>query len=175
MTLAGVALALVSVARGPGAIGFGARIAVIEIDGVIGDDEEYLEQIRRFRRDGSVRGYVVSINSPGGVVGPSQSLFRELKRLREDGIPVVAAIRGVGASGGYYIAAAADTIFTLPGSMTGSIGVIMQVPDASELLDRFGVRVEAVRSAEFKDAGSVFRPLTPEDRELLEGFVNDVF
>lgn len=173
MTIAGLVLAVISV--GGGGFGLAPRIAVIEVNGVIEDDQEYLEQIRRFRDDGSVRGYVVSINSPGGVVGPSQSIFRELKRLREDGKPVVAAIRGVGASGGYYVAAAADSIFTLPGSITGSIGVIMQMPEASELLERVGVRVESVQSAEHKDAGSPFRPLTPEDRELLGAVVNDVF
>lgn len=177
MTLAGIVLAVVLARREDGAgLGLGGRIAVLELDGVLGDDREYLEQIRRLRENSSVKGYVLAINSPGGVVGPAQSLYRELKRLREeDGQPVVASISGTGASGGYYVALAADSIFALPGSITGSIGVLLEVPDASELMDRVGVSVEVVKSAEQKDAGSIFRPLTPGDREMLTGVVMDLY
>src|SRR5690606_34547510 len=164
MTVAGIVLAVVRAARGDGGgLGLGGRIALIEVDGVLGDDRKYLEQIRRLRENRAVKGYVLAINSPGGVVGPAQSLYRELKRLREeDGLPVVASFAGTGASGGYYVALAADSIFALPGSITGSIGVLLEVPNASELMDRVGVSVEVVKSAEQKDAGSPFRPLTPE-------------
>ena len=126
MTLAGLALAVVGAIRGDTGLVRGDRIALIEVDGLIADDADYLEQIRRFRKDSSVRGFLVAINSPGGVVGPSQSLYRELRRIREEGRPVVAAIGAVGASGGYYVALAADSIFAMPGSITGSIGVIME-------------------------------------------------
>jgi protease-4 len=176
MTLAGIILAVVLAGRGGDAFALGGRIALIELDGVLGDDREYLEQIRRFREDSSVKGYVLAINSPGGVVGPAQSLYRELKRLsEEDGEPVVASIGGVGASGGYYVALAADSIFALPGSITGSIGVLLEVPNASELMAKIGVQVDVVKSAEHKDAGSPFRPLTPEDREMLAGVVVDLY
>jgi protease-4 len=176
MTLAGLVLAALLATRDGESFAFGSRIAVIEIDGLIADDEALLEQIRRFRRDGSIKGFVVSINSPGGVVGPSQSVYRELRRLRdEDDRPVIASIGGVGASGGYYIALAADSIFVLPGSMTGSIGVIMEFPNAAELMDRVGVSVETVQSAEHKDIGSPFRPITPEDRTILQSLVTDVY
>ncbi len=177
MVVAGITLAVILAVTG-GSRGpiWGERIAVLEIDGIIGDDVRYLEQIRDFRRDNSVKGFLVVINSPGGVVGPSQSIYRELRRLRdEDGVPVVATIGSIGASGGYYIALGADSIFALPGSLTGSIGVIMELPQASELLDRVGVDVEVVKSSEFKDAGSPFRPLQPEDRDVLQGLIQDVY
>jgi protease IV len=176
MTVAGIVLAALHSTRGDAGLGFGSRIALIEVHGVIGDDIATIRQLQRFRRDGSVRGYVVSIDSPGGVVGPSQSIFRELKRIREeDGVPVVASIGGIGASGGYYIALAADSILALPGSITGSIGVIIELPDASELLDRVGVRFEVVKSAEHKDVGSPFRPMSEGDRALLSEMVMDVY
>ncbi len=147
--------------RGGSALGLGSgRIAVLEVDGLISDDRKILEDIARFRKDGSVRGYVVSINSPGGVVGPAQSIYEELRRLRREGKPVVASIGGTGASGGYYVALAADTIYALPGSMTGSIGVIMEMPDASGLMKKVGIGWNVVKSAEHKDIGSPFRPMT---------------
>jgi protease IV len=176
MAVTGVMLAGLRALRGDAALPRGGRIAVLQIDGIITDDADFLRQLRRFRRDRSVRGYVVAINSPGGVVGPSQSIFRELKRLRaDDDVPVIAAIGGVGASGGYYIALGADSIFALPGSITGSIGVIIELPNASELLERVGVQVQVVKSAEHKDIGSPFRPITPGDREILQSLVLDVY
>jgi protease IV len=176
MTLSGIVLALVLALRGGQGLAFGGRIAVLEVDGIIGDDAEFLRQLRRFRDDGSVRGYLVNINSPGGVVAPSQSIYQELRRIRsEDEVPVVAAISGVGASGGYYVALAADSIFALPGSITGSIGVIMEIPDASELMGKVGVRMQTIMSSEHKDVGSPFRPLDAADRAILDSLVLDVY
>jgi protease IV len=175
MAIAGIVLAISRTARGDAGLGLRGRIALIEIDGLITDDAPALRQIRRHRRDSSVRGYVVAINSPGGVVGPSQSIYHELRRLREEGVPIVASIGGIGASGGYYVALGADSIFALPGSITGSIGVIMELPDASELLERVGVRMEVVKSSEHKDVGSPFRPISPGDREILGEMVQDVY
>ncbi|HSK18710.1 MAG TPA: signal peptide peptidase SppA [Longimicrobiales bacterium] len=176
MTVAGIALAVIFALRGGQAWSLGGRIAVLDVEGIIDDDEEFLEDLRRFREDPSVRGYVVNINSPGGVVAPSQSIYQELRRIRdEDEVPVVASIGGVGASGGYYIALAADSIFALPGSITGSIGVIMEIPDASELMAKVGVRMQTVMSAEHKDVGSPFRPLGEGDRAILDSLVLDVY
>ena len=176
MTLAGIVLAVVSALRGGQGLGLGGRIAMLDVNGVIDDDQQFLEDLRRFRDDPSVQGYVVNINSPGGIVAPSQSIYQELRRIRdEDEVPVVASIGGVGASGGYYIALAADSIFALPGSITGSIGVIMEIPDASELMAKVGVRMQTVMSAEHKDVGSPFRPLGAGDRAILDSLVLDVY
>lgn len=176
MTLSGIVLAIMLGVRGGRGFSLGGRIAVLDVDGIISDDAEFVRQLRRFRDDPSVRGYLVNINSPGGVVAPSQSIYQELRRIRdEDELPVVAAISGVGASGGYYIALAADSIFALAGSITGSIGVIMEIPDASELMGRVGVRVQTVMSAEHKDVGSPFRPLSEGDRAILDSLVLDVY
>lgn len=173
MVLTGIVLAILSPAGGSG--GFGDRIAVLEVNGVISDDAALLEELREYGDDGRVRGYVVSINSPGGVVAPSQSIYRELKRLRESGMPVVAVIGGVGASGGYLVALGADTILAMPGTLTGSIGVIMELPNATELMDKVGVEVAVVKSSEHKDIGSPFRPLEEADRALLESLIQDVY
>ncbi|CAN5838883.1 signal peptide peptidase SppA [soil metagenome] len=176
MTLTGIVLAVVFATRGEAGFGRGGRIAVLDVDGIIMDDAEFIRNLRRFRDNSSVRGYLININSPGGSVAPSQSIFQELLRVRrEDEVPVVAAIGGVGASGGYYVALAADSIFALPGSITGSIGVIMEIPDASELLGKVGLRMQTVMSAEHKDVGSPFRPLGEGDREILESLVLDVY
>ena len=176
MTLVGIFLAVGTALRGTSSLALRGRIALVDIDGVIDDDRAILEQLRQYRRDESVKGYLVLINSPGGAVGPSQSVYQELRRIREeDDVPVVAAIANVGASGGYHIAIAADSVFALPGSITGSIGVIMEIPEASELLDKVGVRWQTVQSATHKDVGSPFRPLTPGDRAILDSLVMDVY
>ncbi|HUF13811.1 MAG TPA: signal peptide peptidase SppA [Longimicrobiales bacterium] len=175
VTVAGIALAVLSVGRGA-SLGLGGRVALVEIDGLLLDDEELLEQLRWLRQDPTVRGFVVAINSPGGVVAPSQSIYRTLREIRdEDRLPVIASIGSVGASGGYYVALGADSIYVLPGSITGSIGVIMEFPNASELLDRIGFHMETVQSSEHKDIGSPFRDMTEEDRALLASLVDDVY
>jgi protease IV len=176
MVLSGLVLAVI-MALGDGKnLRLGDRIAIIPIEGVIGDDREVLEAIRAFRDDASVKGFVVAINSPGGEVGPSQSIYREIKRLRdEDDRPVIAAINGVGASGGYYIALGADSIFANPGAITGSIGVIMEIPNVDGLMQKVGVRMQTVKSAEHKDIASPFREMTPSDRAVLGAMVQDVY
>jgi protease-4 len=175
MTLAGLLMAVGVSLRGGTGLGLGGRIALIEVEGVIADDEGFLREVRRLRRDGSVAGWVVAINSPGGVVAPSQSMYRALRQIRdEDGEPVVAAIGSVGASGGYYVALGADSILALPGSITGSIGVIMEYPNVSGLLEKVGVQMEIVKAGEQKDIGSPFRDMGPEDRAILDALVDDV-
>lgn len=156
----------------------GERVAIVPLEGVItaSSAKRVLRDLRRLEDDGSVRAFVLEIRSPGGTVGASQSLYREVARRRADGErPVVAWIGDVGASGGYYAALAADSIYALPGSITGSIGVIMQFPDAGELLDRAGLRVEVVRSGEHKGGGSPLRALDPGDREVFRTLVEDTY
>lgn len=181
MAVSGIVLAVMVSVKGTdsegGIRGLGKdRIAILELNGMIGDDQEFLKDLHDFRKDGSIKGYIVSINSPGGVVAPSQSIYSELKRVRlEDSVPVYAVIGSVGASGGYYVALAADSIYAMPGSITGSIGVIMEFPDASGLMQKVGVNMQSVQSAEHKDIGSPFRPLNEADRALLQSLVQDVY
>ncbi len=152
------------------------RIAVLPVYGVIESDASFMQSLKQFRDDESVRGFVIEIRSPGGVAGTAQSMYSELARLRdEDDRPVVAWIGEIGASGGYYIALGADSILALPSSITGSIGVIMQFPNAEELLRKAGVGLEVVKSGELKDIGSPVRDLTDQERRMLQDLVDDVY
>ena len=176
MVISGLVLAVMTSVKGGAGLTLGDRIAIIPVEGIIGDDAEVLENIRRFRDDESVKGFVIAINSPGGEVGPSQSIYREVKRLRdEDDRPVIAAINSIGASGGYYIALGADSIYANPGAITGSIGVIMEMPNVEGLMQKVGVRMETVKSADHKDIGSPFREMSPSDRAVLGAMVQDVY
>ena len=151
------------------------RIAILPLLGVITQNHLVLSQLRDYRDDGSIRGFVLWIDSPGGEVAPSQAIYRELSRYREDGFPIVAAIGSVGASGAYYAALGADTVLAMPGSLVGSIGVVMEFPVAEELLEKVGVQFEVIKSAEHKDLGSPYRPATDSDRQLLQEVVDDAF
>ena len=152
------------------------RVAVLPVIGVINSERRFVEDLNGFREDPSVKAFVLEIRSPGGAVGPSQAIYGELQRLkREDDRPLIAWIGDVGASGGYYVALPADSIFALPGSITGSIGVIMQFPNAEELLRKVGVELEVVKSGRLKDIGSPARDLSEEERLVLQGLVDDVW
>lgn len=152
------------------------QVAVIPVEGVIASEERVLRAVRRYRDRESVRGFVVEIRSPGGTVGASQSIYRALREIREeDDRPVYAWIGDVGASGGYYVALGADSIYALPGSITGSIGVIMELPNAQGLLRKAGVEIEVVQSGAYKDLGSATRPMDEGEREILQGVVDDTY
>lgn len=152
------------------------RVAVLPIVGIIDSETRFVRELQAFRDDPSVRAFVLEIRSPGGGVGASQSIHAELQRLRtEDDRPLIAWIGAIGASGGYYVALPADSIFALPGSITGSIGVIMQFPNAEELFRKVGVELEVVKSGSLKDMGSPARELSEEERLVLQGLVDDVW
>ncbi len=151
------------------------RIAILPLRGVISQSHRVFQQLRDYRDDNSVKGYVLWVNSPGGEVAPSQTVYRELTRLREEGYPVVASIGSVGASGAYYAALGADTILAMPGSLVGSIGVLMEFPNAEELLEKIGLRFEVVKSTEHKDLGAPYREVTEAERALLQEVVDDVY
>lgn len=150
-------------------------MALVEVEGLISESDQIVDQLRHHRENPTVQAFVIRINSPGGGVAASQEIHEEIKKLREDhGKPVVASLASVGASGGYYIATAADKIVANPGSITGSIGVIIQIPNLSDLLQKVGIRSVVIKSGPYKDMASATRELTPEERQLLQGLIDDI-
>ena len=152
---------------------FGNSVAVVEIRGVIEDATETVEALEHFRKNEATVAVVVRIESPGGAVAPAQELYEEVLRVREQK-PVVASLGTVAASGGYYVAAAANRILAAPGTITGSIGAIMSVPYYAPLADKIGFSEESVKSGRFKDTGHPLRRLSAEERSLLQGMVDEV-
>lgn len=151
------------------------RIALIALEGVITDSKGVVDQLERYREHPGIRAIVIRINSPGGAVAPSQEIYEELVKVRERaGKPVVASMGTVAASGGYYIASAADRIVANPGTITGSIGVIMQVPNVAGLLQKVGVKTVVIKSGEHKDLANPTRDLTEGERQILQGVLDDV-
>lgn len=173
--LAGVLVVLTALGRG-GPFGLGGdRVAVVEIEGVIVDALPVVRELEEHRENPSVRAVVVRIDSPGGVVGPSQEIYDAIRRFRAKDKPVVASMGAVAASGGYYIAAAADRIVANPGTLTGSIGVIMQMAEFEGLFKKVGVRYQVIKSGRYKDIGSPARAMTEAERRLLQSLLDDVY
>jgi protease-4 len=148
-------------------------VGVIEVRGVINDADKIVDSIRRFAKADHVRAVVLRVESPGGGVTPSQEIYRELTRLREKK-PVIASLGGVAASGGYYIASACSTIVANPGTITGSIGVIMETVNVQGLLEKLGVKGVVIKAGTYKDLGSPLRDMSPEERQILGTMLNDV-
>ena len=151
----------------------GNKVAVLPVTGLITDSESTIEQLKKFARDDSVKAIILRINSPGGGVGPSQEIYEEVRKLKGKKI-VVTSMGALAASGGYYIACASQKIFANPGTITGSIGVIMQFVNARELIEKIGLKGMVVKSGAFKDIGSPIREMKPEERELLQGVIDNV-
>ena len=153
---------------------FGDKVAVVEVDGIITDPTSVNDELRYYGERADVKAIIIRINSPGGGVGPSQEIYSEIKRLRETK-KVVASMGAVAASGGYYIAAAADKIVANPGTITGSIGVIIEFVNVEDLLKKIGLKGYTIKSGRFKDIGSPIKEMEPEEKELLQEVVNDVY
>src|SRR6185503_13930452 len=153
---------------------FGPRVAIVELEGLIAETDDLVRELRQHRDNPSVRAVVIRINSPGGVVGPTQEVYEALLRLRSAGKPVVASLGAVAASGGYYAAVAADQIYANPGTLTGSIGVIMQMANVDALLKKVGVDFVVVKAGQFKDIGNPARPMSPEERRVVQALLEDV-
>ena len=170
-----------------------AKILLMELSGVISDEGvgplltigsppprvpllvRFREELKKAKDDDKVRALVLRINSPGGTVTASDILFREVDEFRRSAkIPVVAIMMDVAASGGYYVALAADTIVAHPTTVTGSIGTIMISVNARDLLDKIGLSPTTVKSGEHKDMGSPFRALTPEERTIFQSIIDDL-
>lgn len=151
-------------------------VALVTVNGVIRDTSGEIRQIRKYAENSSVNAIVVRIESPGGTVAGSQELYSEIVRAREKHKkPIVASMGNTAASGGYYIACAADEVFANPGSLTGSVGVIFQTYDVEGVTKKIGVSVNTIKSGKFKDIGSMHREMTDEDRALLQGTIDDAY
>ncbi len=164
------------------------KIVVIDVSGILvnatgsglfGDGEHpvsmLLEQLDKARRDRAVKAVILRINSPGGTVTASELMHDELIHFQESGKPVIAVMMDVAASGGYFIACACDEIVAQSSTVTGSIGVRMQLFDISQTMSMLGVTGDAITSGEYKDTGSPFRAMRPEEREIFQEIINDMY
>jgi protease-4 len=165
-----------------GSLPGGAKVAIVEVDGIIGvgpdrgaDADGIVRTLGEYRDNPSVAAVVLRINSPGGVVAPTQEIFAAVERVRGAGKPVVASLGSVAASGGYYVAVAANRIYANPGTLTGSIGVIMQLANVGPLLKKVGVDYVVIKAGTFKDIGSIARAMTPKERQVLQALLDDVY
>lgn len=166
------ALALVS--EGEGGSLFGKNsLAVVEIKGGIFDPKETLDELNRVYKNDDLKALILRIDSPGGAVSPSQEIYQAVLRVKEKK-KVIVSMGTVAASGGYYIAAAADKIVALPGTITGSIGVLMDYTNVERLLEFLKVHAEVLKAGKMKDVGSPLRELTPEDRAYLQNILEDM-
>jgi protease-4 len=152
----------------------GPRIGVVQVRGLITGSRRTIEELRRFRKDRSIKAIVLRVESPGGSVGPSQEIYREVERTRKTK-PVVASLGAVAASGGYYVAAACDRIVAAPGTLTGSIGVITQTTQVSELLALARIKTYTFKTGPFKDTGSPLREMREDEKSYMQGLVGEIY
>ena len=152
------------------------RIGVLPLEGEINSSRNWIARLNKFEKSKHIAGILIPINSPGGQVAPSQELYHAIRNVRENSVkPIFVSFASVAASGGYYAALGADSIFANEGSLTGSIGVVMQFPLYSELMEKVGVEMRTVKSQDFKDAGSPFRMMTPAEEDYFTEIITDVY
>src|SRR5271169_2933156 len=152
---------------------FGSKVALVRVEGPIIEAKSIIDEINGYVKDTSIKAIVLRVNSPGGGVVPSQEIYDEVKKaaaLKK----VVVSMGSVAASGGYYISAPSTKIVANPGTITGSIGVIMEVPNVKGLMDKLGLKTEVIKSGKHKDIASPFRGIGAEEREILQGVMDDV-
>jgi protease-4 len=151
----------------------GDGVGILQVEGAINDSRDVLTELRRFRDAPWIKAIVLRIDSPGGAVAPTQEIFAELQKVRSKK-PLIASMAGMATSGGYYIASACEKIVANPGTMTGSIGVIMQLSNVEELMKKIGVKGLNIKSGANKDIGSPFQALSPEGQAILQSLVDNV-
>lgn len=149
----------------------GSGIGLVEVKGMILDASETVKQLHDFGRDDDVKAVVLRVESPGGIVGPSQEISQEVKKLAARKT-VVVSMGSVAASGGYYISAPASLIYANPGTITGSIGVLMKFSNVEGLMDKIGMKAFTLKTGKYKDSGSPVRPMTDEEKSLLQGVID---
>ena len=151
----------------------GEKIGLVKVEGAITDSSDIIETITGYADDPSIKAIVLRVDSPGGGVAPSQEIYEEVKKAAAKK-SVVVSMGSLAASGGYYISVPATKIFADPGSITGSIGVIMQVPNLQGLMSKIGVKNEIIKSGKNKDLASMFKAMTPEQRRILQQSLDNV-
>ena len=151
----------------------GKKVGVIKVSGPIIASEQINSKLEKFKNRNDISAIVLRIDSPGGLVAPTQEIFEKVKSVR-DVKPIVSSMGTVAASGGYYIALGSDSLIANPGTIVGSIGVIMNYPIATELLDKVGIKFETVKSGGLKDVGSYSREVTEADRRHLNEMVTNM-
>jgi len=154
----------------------GGNVGVLEVEGEITDAmaRKLIKQLDKWSESGSIKAIVLQVNSPGGGVAASQEIYDAVLRAKEEK-PVVASMASVAASGGLYIACAADKIVANPGTLTGSIGVIFKFHTFKNLMDKVGIGTETIKSGELKDVGSYSRPMTEKEQTMLQSVVDDTY
>jgi protease-4 len=165
-------LAVVNLLGDGGRLTVGSGVGLVEVRGLIIDPQETVKQLTDFRKDDSVKAVVLRIDSPGGVVGPSQEIYEAVKKLAAKK-KVVVSMGSVAASGGYYVAAPASLIIANPGTITGSIGVLMKFSNIEGLLGKVGLKAFTIKTGKFKDVGSPVRPMSAEERAMLQAVIDD--
>ncbi len=156
-----------------GRFSFGDKIAIVEVKGVISESREILEEMHEHEEDDRVKAIILRIDSPGGGVAPSQEIYREILKLKKKK-KVLTSMGSVAASGGYYIACASDYIVANPGSITGSIGVVMEFTNLEELLKKIGIKGVVLKGGEHKDIGSPLREMTLEEKKIMQAVIDNV-
>jgi len=151
----------------------GSAVGLVEIEGLVLSGERVISELEHYRRAESVGAIVIRIDSRGAGVVAAQEIYEQIQRISVEGKPVVVSMGSVAASGGYYIACAADKIVANPGTITGSIGVIMEFPNAQELFKKVGLKFETIKSGKYKDTGTPAREMTPDERGMLGEVVQD--
>lgn len=151
----------------------GEKVGLIRIQGVILDSKEAIEELKNYSKDPSIKAVILRVDSPGGAVAPAQEIYKEIMNLKKKK-KVVVSMGSVAASGGYYIASPADKIVANPGTLTGSIGVIMEIPNFEGLMKKIGVETQVIKSGKHKDIPSVFKSMTEEERKILQSVLDDV-
>lgn len=149
------------------------KVALVNVEGPILQAKHTVDEIKDYVKDKSIKAIVLRVDSPGGGVVPSQEIYEEVRKAAAQK-KVIVSMGSVAASGGYYISAPASRIIANPGTITGSIGVIMEVPNIKGLMDKIGVKTEVIKSGKHKDIASVFREMGSEEKEIIQGVMNDV-
>ncbi|HMS33948.1 MAG TPA: signal peptide peptidase SppA [Ignavibacteria bacterium] len=151
------------------------KVAVVNLDFTILSSESIVRQFIKFGDDKSIKAIILKVNTPGGGVAASQEMYEIIKRTRDKGKPVIVSISSLGASGGYYAACGGSIIVADPGSLVGSIGVIMNLMNFKDLAEKIGITENIIKSGELKDAGNPFRELNEKDKEYFQDIVNDSY